>query len=118
MENGVTSCVRSTIRKSGAIVYITPLHRATESSTTPKSLMNTTVGGGVAVCATRLLAPLQTKKTNRSKKLYDSTAFHDLTHSHLPCTVIMSTTLLEFIEDAKPTARISTRLPMMGVPRL
>ena len=45
MENGVTWWVRSTMRSSGAMEYITPLQRATESSTTPKSVMKTTVDG-------------------------------------------------------------------------
>src|SRR5882762_2900731 len=47
MENEVTWCVRSTMRRSGATEYITPLHRATESSITPKSVMKTTVGWGL-----------------------------------------------------------------------
>src|SRR5271170_5698567 len=34
------------MRRFGAMPYITPLHRATESSTMPKSVMKTTVGGG------------------------------------------------------------------------
>src|SRR5579863_7553794 len=45
IENGVTSCVKSTIRTSGIIPYITPRHSATESSTTPKSVIKTIVGG-------------------------------------------------------------------------
>src|ERR1700733_1848480 len=45
MENGVTSWVRSTIRTVGMMPYITPRHSATESSTKPKSVMNTIVGG-------------------------------------------------------------------------
>src|SRR5205807_4483656 len=45
MENGVTWCVRSTMRTSGMIEYITPRQSATESSTKPKSVMNTIVGG-------------------------------------------------------------------------
>src|SRR5271163_2477808 len=34
------------MRRFGAMPYITPLQRATESSTMPKSVMKTTVGGG------------------------------------------------------------------------
>src|SRR5579863_8092611 len=45
IEKGVTWCVRSTIRTVGITPYITPRHSATESSTTPKSVMNTIVGG-------------------------------------------------------------------------
>src|SRR4029077_15188952 len=33
------------MRKFGVIPYMTPLQRATESSTVPKSVMKTTVGG-------------------------------------------------------------------------
>ena len=39
------------MRTSGMIEYITPLQIATESSTTPKSVMKTIVGGYFAVCA-------------------------------------------------------------------
>ena len=41
------------MRNSGAMEYITPLQSATESSTTPKSVIKTTVGGafGGAACA-------------------------------------------------------------------
>src|SRR3954453_15967360 len=45
IENGVTWCVKSTMRTVGMIPYITPRQIATESSTTPKSVMNTMVGG-------------------------------------------------------------------------
>src|SRR5579872_3128038 len=45
MEKGMTSCVRSTTRTSGITEYITPRQIATESSTTPKSVINTIVGG-------------------------------------------------------------------------
>src|SRR5271165_1449545 len=48
------------MRRFGAMPYITPLQSATESSTTPKSVMNTTVGcgTGAATCwaETRLAA--------------------------------------------------------------
>src|SRR5271166_3385370 len=33
------------MRRFGAMLYMTPLQRATESSTTPKSVMKTRVGG-------------------------------------------------------------------------
>ena len=39
------------MRASGAIEYITPLQMATESSTVPKSLMNTIVGGYFSACS-------------------------------------------------------------------
>src|ERR1035438_4981764 len=42
------------MRRLGAMPYMTPLQSATESSTTPKSVMKTTVGGGAAAgCARR-----------------------------------------------------------------
>src|ERR1700690_3221828 len=34
------------MRRLGTMLYMTPLQRATESSTVPKSVMNTMVGGG------------------------------------------------------------------------
>src|SRR6516225_6983651 len=45
MENGVTWWDRSTMRTTGRIEYITPLQMVTESSTVPKSVMKTMVGG-------------------------------------------------------------------------
>src|SRR5690242_5900098 len=55
------------MRNSGAMEYITPLHRATESSTMPKSVMNTTVGGAFgAACAQTEAAPL-TASSNAAK---------------------------------------------------
>ena len=39
------------MRTSGMMEYITPRHRATESSTTPKSVMKTMVCGYFADCA-------------------------------------------------------------------
>src|ERR1035437_2435631 len=46
------------MRRFGAMPYITPLQRATESSTIPKSVINTTVGGGCGVdcCARKGMA--------------------------------------------------------------
>src|SRR5579864_2368915 len=52
MENARTWCVRSTMRTSGMMEYITPRQMATESSNTPKSVMKTIVGG--YFCATSL----------------------------------------------------------------
>src|SRR5450432_2975589 len=68
IENGVTWWVRSTIRTSGATEYITPLQRATESSTTPKSVMKTMVGGYLlaASCATALI-PNDRSKINAGR---------------------------------------------------
>src|SRR6266436_182185 len=57
MENGVTWCVRSTMRTSGMIPYITPRQIATESSSTPKSVMNTMVGGYFCVASFAAHAP-------------------------------------------------------------
>src|ERR1700686_1233900 len=53
------------MRRLGAIPYMTPLQRATESSTTPKSVMKTTVGGGCTAdcCAIRVLAPKNVNQT-------------------------------------------------------
>ena len=48
IEKALTWCVRSTMRRLGAMPYMTPLQSATESSTMPKSVMKTTVGGGCA----------------------------------------------------------------------
>src|SRR5215469_1104552 len=62
MENGVTWCVRSTMRTSGAIPYITPRQIATESSTTPKSVINTIVGGYFS--AARLAEGMLTSRTS------------------------------------------------------
>ena len=45
------------MRNSGAIEYITPLQRATESSTTPKSVMKTTVGGAFDPASCALATP-------------------------------------------------------------
>src|SRR6266852_8128937 len=46
------------MRRLGAMPYMTPLQRATESSRTPKSVMKTTVGGGCTAdcCAATGLA--------------------------------------------------------------
>src|ERR1700686_2002743 len=56
------------MRRFGAIPYITPLQSATESSTTPKSVMKTTVGGGCTAdcCAIRVFSPNNAKQTNRT----------------------------------------------------
>src|ERR1700690_487825 len=48
--------------------YITPLQRATESSTMPKSVMNTTVGGGcTADCCARKGMAARSRKVRRSQ---------------------------------------------------
>src|ERR1700688_3975640 len=56
------------MRRFGAIPYITPLHSATESSSTPKSVIKTTVGGGDTdgCCATRLPAKNNVIPTHNS----------------------------------------------------
>jgi hypothetical protein len=50
--------------------YMTPLQSATESSTTPKSVMKTTVGGGWGTdgCARTALAA-RSKKTNHRQNI-------------------------------------------------
>src|SRR5208283_180277 len=51
------------MRRLGAMPYMTPLQRATESSTTPKSVMKTTVGGGsTADCRARRGIAIRSKK--------------------------------------------------------
>src|ERR1700687_238092 len=51
------------MRRLGAMPYMMPLHNATESSTMPKSVMKTTVGGGcrAGCCARRGLAAISNK---------------------------------------------------------
>ncbi len=55
------------MRNSGAMEYITPLHRATESSTTPKSVMNTTVGGAFGPACAQTEAAPPTASSNAAK---------------------------------------------------
>src|SRR5260221_1046290 len=50
MEYGVTWCVMSRIRTSGAIPNITALQMATASLAVPKSVMNTSTGRAPARC--------------------------------------------------------------------
>src|SRR5882724_7184711 len=70
MENGVTWCVRSTMRRFGVIPYMTPLQRATESSTVPKSVMKTTVGGDLdAGCSADRKLPRRRSAANPLRSL-------------------------------------------------
>src|SRR6266550_2241384 len=66
MEKGVTWWVRSTMRRFGVMPYMTPLQRATESSTVPKSVMKTTVGGYLdAGCAAARKPPSTSASSKR-----------------------------------------------------
>src|SRR5260370_14885859 len=58
------------MRRLGAMPYMTPLQRATESSSMPKSVMKTTVGGGSTAggCAGRGLAT-RSSRTNQKQSL-------------------------------------------------
>ena len=65
------------MRSSGAIEYITPLQSATESSTTPKSVMKTTVGrAGAAVCAMSRPVGDAEQQNQSEKKLRQAMAVH------------------------------------------
>jgi hypothetical protein len=64
MEKGVTWCVRSTMRTSGMMEYITPRQIATESSTVPKSVMKTMVGGYFADCEAEIAEAQMSKASN------------------------------------------------------
>src|SRR5271155_5393394 len=70
MGNGVTWWVRSTIRNSGAMEYITPLQMATESSIVPKSVMNTTVGGPAEAFPASAGFPRQNTHSRISSRKY------------------------------------------------
>src|ERR1700722_20886343 len=59
------------MRTSGMIEYITPLQGATESSTTPKSVINTIVGGYFCACPTENPASrAMTANTARTLRLF------------------------------------------------
>jgi hypothetical protein len=57
------------MRSSGKIEYMTPLQIATESSTVPKSVMKTTVGG---YCSDVCCATADPKDSSRKRKDTDS----------------------------------------------
>ena len=62
------------MRSSGAIEYITPLQSATESSTTPKSVMKTTVGGaGAGGLGADCPAGEQNRRKNPSRNVRQAT---------------------------------------------
>src|ERR1700730_14207021 len=101
MKKGVTWWVRSTTRNSGAIEYITPLQRATESSPVPKSVMKTTVGGTCvpADCRPPTRLPIEISRIrNLTTNRHARRAFIGLVIEDVPLRV-KSTRLLEFCEN-------------------
>src|ERR1019366_1141840 len=99
------------MRRLGVMPYMTPLQRATESSTTPKSVMNTMVGGGCTAdgCAGSGFAT-RNKANHRQKIRDDFLAGTDFIRIELS---IKATSLLGIKKNATSRASVSP-LPVAG----